>query len=61
MKKVRVTYEAIVEDNQIKSKDEILADGYEDVEDAIVGDGLRGVIYGMYEYSVDWEITDVEE
>lgn len=58
MKRVRVTFEAIVDDEQIKSNDDVMADGFEDLEDAILTDGLDGVIDGSYSYTTSWEITD---
>lgn len=61
MKRVKITFEAIVEDEQIKQETDIFADGFEDLEDAIMTDGLDGVIDGSYEYSVDWEISDVKD
>lgn len=61
MKKVRVTYEAIVDDSKLKNEDDVIEEGYEDIEDAILSDGLEGVIRGSYEYRIDWEISDAED
>jgi len=58
MKRVRVTFEAIVDDEQIKSKEDIEVEGFEDIEDAILTDGLEGVIDGSYSYTTSWEILD---
>ena len=58
MKKVRVTFEAIGDDEQIKSKEDIEAEGFEDIEDAILTDGLEGVIDGSYSYTTSWEILE---
>lgn len=60
MKKVTITYEAVVDNSKIKTEENVMEEGYEDIEDAIITDGLEGVINGSYEYSVHWEITDVE-
>lgn len=61
MKKVKVTYEAIVDDSKIKTKDDLLAEGYEDLEEAILTDGLDGAINGSFNFSINWEVSDVEE
>lgn len=58
MKKVIVIYEAIVPDEMIKSNDDVRAEGYEDLEDAILTDGLEGVIDGSYAFTTSWEISD---
>lgn len=60
MKRVRISYVAIVDDEQIKSEDDVIADGFEDLEDAIITDGLDGVILDSYNYEIDWEISDVD-
>ena len=61
MKKVRVTYEAIIDDDKLKTEDDVITEGYEDIEDAIISDGLEGVIEGSYDYRISWEITDATE
>lgn len=60
MKRVRITFEAIVEDEQIKSIEDIQNEGFDDLEDAITTDGLEGVIEGSYTYSTKWEIENEE-
>lgn len=61
MRRVRVTYEAIVAEEFIKSNDDVIAEGFEDLEDAILTDGLDGVIEGSYSYTTSWEISDYNE
>lgn len=60
MKKVRVTYEAIVPEYGLKEMEDILED-YDSLEDAVSCEGLDGVIDGSYEYTVRCEILDMEE
>ena len=59
MKRVRITFEAIVDDEQIKSIKDIQDEGFDDLEDAITTDGLEGVIKGSYTYAIKWEIEGV--
>ena len=61
MKRVRVIYEAIVDDDKVKSEEDVIAEGFDDLEDAILTDGLDSVINGSYEFLVDWEIAEVAD
>lgn len=61
MKRVRVIYEAIVDDDKVKSEEDVIAEGFDDLEDAILTDGLDSVINGSYEFFVDWEIAEVAD
>lgn len=59
MKRVRVILEAVVEDEQIKEKSDLFSDGYDGYEDAIISEGLDGIIDGSFEYNVTYDISDV--
>ncbi len=61
MKRIRVWYEAVVEEDKLKTNVEAIKEGYDDLEDAIITDGIKGVIKGSYEYSVNWAIFDEDE
>lgn len=60
MKKVKITYEAIVEDEQVKSEDDVLLEGFDNLADAVSSDGLDGIIDGSYEWSVNFEVLDMD-
>lgn len=61
MKEIRITYKAVVDDEQVKTNGDIIDQGiFEDLEDAILTDGLDGVISGSYSYNVEWEIKEME-
>ena len=59
MKRVRVTVDMVVEDEQLKTKSDLITEGYEGYEDAIASDGLDAIIDGGYAYNVTCEISDV--
>lgn len=60
MKKVIITYEAIVDEAYLRDEDDILSE-YGSLEDAASLDGLDGLIDGSYDYAVKVSIVDVRE
>lgn len=58
MKKVIVTYEAIVPDEDLKDEADML-DCYDCLNDAVDCEGLDALIDASYEYTVHFEILDV--
>ncbi len=59
LKKVRVVFESIVEEWQIKDETEILED-YDSYHDAVACDGLDAIINGSYDYQAYCKISDVK-
>jgi hypothetical protein len=60
MKKVRVIYEAIVPEEQLKDEYDILCE-YDSLNEAADLEELDAFIDGSYEYEVKFEIFDVEK
>ena len=60
MKRVRIIFEAIVDDSLLRDEDDILSE-YGSLEDAATLDGLDGLIDGSYEYTTKFSIVDVRE
>ena len=61
MKSVRVIFEAIVDDDQIKDETDAQDDGFDCLEDAVSCDGLDALIMGSYEYTTEFEVLDLGE
>ena len=61
MKRIRVTHEAIVDDSKVKTEEDVIAEGFDDIEDAILTDGLDGVIDGSFEFRISYEIVDADK
>lgn len=57
MKKVIITYEAIVDEAYLRDEDDILSE-YGSLEDAASLDGLDGLIDGSYEYTTKVSIVE---
>ena len=60
MKKVIITYEAIVDEELLRDEDDILSE-HGSLEDAAALDGLNGLIDGSYDYETNVLICEVEE
>lgn len=58
MKRVKVLFEALVEDDQIKSEDEL---DYIDYEEAVSIGGIDEIIEGSFEYTVGVFVLDEED
>lgn len=60
MKKVIITYEAIVDDSLFRDEDDILSE-YGTFDAAVTIDGLDAFIDGSYEYTTNFSIVEVNE
>ena len=60
MKKVKIVFEAIVDEELLRDEDDILSE-YGSLEDAASLDGLDGFIDGSYEYTTKFSIVEVRE
>lgn len=61
MKRVKVLFEALVEDDQLKSEEELKEEDYIDYEDAAAMGGLNEIVKGSYEYNVSVFVFDEED
>lgn len=60
MKKVIITYEAIVDEDLLRDEDDILSE-YDSFEEAASIEGLCAFIDGSYKYTTKFWIVEVRE
>lgn len=60
MKKVKIIFEAIVDESLLRDEDDILSE-YGTFDAAATIDGLDAFIDGSYEYTTEFSIVDVRE
>ena len=61
MKRVKILYEALVEDDQLKSEEDLQSEGYIDYEEAVSIGGIDEIIDGSFEYTMNVFVFDEDE
>lgn len=58
MKIVKILYEILIDDDQLKDETDVRVDGFEDYADAVSCDGIDAIIDGSYEYVVKVDVAE---